>query len=91
MLTVHKNTRARRAAKNVRKSLMQDAKQISQTPDIIGYSIVAWDKNYGANCKWHSSPPTMPGVVVPEFTKQVLHREINQNDTNYIIDKRFFD
>lgn len=89
MLTVHKNTKEQRDAKKVRCDLMQDANKLKQHPGISGYAIVVWNKDCMADCSWQSTAPVMPGLVVPEFSKQILKRVINQNDANYLIDERF--
>lgn len=91
MLTVHRNTRDRRRAKEVRKRLTQDAKDIRQLEGISGYAIVAWNSDCSSRCAWESTPPVMPGLVVPEFSKKILERAIAQSDVNEIIDMRFID
>lgn len=90
MLTVHKNTREQRKAKELRKQLKDDAKYLSQLKGISGYSIVVWNANCTGDCRWKSTPPVIPGLIVPEFTKQILNRRINTDDTNDIIDTRLF-
>lgn len=89
MLTVHKNTKKQREAKRTRSNLLQDAKALSKLENISGYAVVVWNEDCTADCAWVSTPPVMPGLVVPEFTKQILQRRINCNDTNEIIDERF--
>lgn len=91
MLTVHKNTRDQRRAKDIRREFMSDAKSLKSMEGISGYSIVVWNKDCSAGCAWYSTPPVMPGLVVPEFTKKILERQIGQNDVNEIIDMRFMD
>lgn len=88
MLTIHKNTRERRAAKSIRKEMLQDAKRLSQHPGISGFAIVVWDKNCDTDCAWKSTPPVMPGLVVPEFVKQIISRRINVAVATSIIDEK---
>jgi len=88
MLTIHKNTKDQRESKRIRNELIKDAKNLAKNQDIKGYAIVVWDKNYGSACSWDTGD-SLPGIVIPEFTKQILTRRQGQDDTNYIIDERF--
>lgn len=87
-LTIHKNTRDQRKAKATRKNLISDAKDLAKTQNISGYAIVVWDDDLSADAAWDSGGK-IPGIVMPEYSKQILSRRINQNDTNDIIDMRF--
>ena len=91
MLTIHKNTRERRAAKNMRKEMMQDAKRLSQLFEIGGFAIVVWNKDCASDCAWRSTPPLMPGLVLPEFIKQTISRRISTDGVNKIIDERLLE
>ena len=90
LLTIHKNTKQQRESKEIRKSLISEAKELAKLQNISGYAIVVWNDECAANCDWWSSPPHMPGLVVPEFVKKVLERAIAQSDVNDIIDMRFY-
>lgn len=90
MLTVHKNTTKQRRAKKVRAELLHEAKYLAKLKDISGFAIVAWNEDCTALCSWKSTAPVMPGLVVPEFTKQILLREMHCSDTNLIINEKVF-
>ena len=87
---IHKNTKERREAKQVRKALISDAKNLSQHEGISGYSIVVWNRDCASDCSWQSTPPMMPGLVVPEYSKKTLERALRNSDVNSIIDRRVF-
>ena len=90
MLTVHKNTAKQRRANKVREELIKEAKYIAKLEDISGFAIVAWNEDCTGLCHWKSTKPVMPGLVVPEFVKRILLREMQNDDTNLIIEERVF-
>ena len=67
---------------------MQDAKRLSQLNGISGFAIVVWNRDCTSDCGWRSTPPMIPGLVVPEFVKQTILREMSATDTHKIIDQR---
>ena len=90
MLTVHKNTKVQRKAKELRKDIVADAKSLSQLKNITGYAIIVWNDELTADCTWKSKDSRMPTQCMPEFAKMTLTRYLIDHDTNAIIDNRFY-
>lgn len=89
MLTIHKNTRVQRRAKDLRKQLMATANSIKKLENISGFSMVVWDSDLSfTDCGW-SAGDSMPGLMVPELSKQILSTKLGIMATNDVIDKRF--
>ena len=88
MVTIHKNTKDQRESKRIRKELVSDAKQLANNKDINGYAIVVWTKNFRDSCSWDTGG-SLPGILLPEFSKQILARRMGRDDAKDIIDERF--
>ncbi len=86
-LTVHRNTREERQQRDMRRALMADAKSAGNVEGISGYAIVAWNDEWGFRAGWRK-PDKMPSVIMPEFVKGCLERELTRIDVLAIIDSK---
>lgn len=83
-LTVHRNNRAQRAAKECRRELLSCARELSNTKDLVGFAIVIWDKDWGHRTKWCSGD-VMPGNALPEYIKNALLRDMATGDVKNLL------
>ncbi len=86
-LSVHRNNRAQREAKRIRRMLKDDMKDLTAMPDIAGYAVVAWDTGRKSRAKWYTpkeGPVSL--AVMPEHVKVTLLRIIGKTDTYEILD-----
>ena len=74
-LSVHRNTRAERRCRDMRKELVAEAKKAGEIKDIAGYAIVTWDEQWGFRASYQWSRTT-PSVIVPGFVKGCLERDL---------------
>lgn len=91
VLTIHKNTSKQRRAKEVRAELLQAARHLAKLKDISGFAIVGWNEDCTTDCNWKSTAPGIPALLLPEYTKRVLLREMGVQDTMLVIDDKVFD
>lgn len=80
-LTVHKNTRDKRRARDNAEKLLWCAKAERKAGDLSGFALVTWNKDKGAACYLHM-PPGNPLSVneVDSFVAGKIRREIARLD-----------
>ena len=64
-LSVHKNNKAQRHAKHLRRNMIDDTKAM-MTHDLNGYAIVSWNNKGRCNVSWtlgNTDPTAMPDKV----------------------------
>ncbi len=72
-LTVHRNNRDQRRAKDRRVTLRKTVgNMLRDIPDPEGFAIVVWDKQFNACVDWRTDQ--LPGAVVPEFVKVTMQK-----------------
>lgn len=81
-LTVHKNTRAKRQAREVTNDFLLDVRSLCRSKDIDGYVVVAWDSDQKATAHWNSG--SLPGALVGEFAKRCVERTIAIRDAEKV-------
>jgi hypothetical protein len=85
-LSVHKNSRARRHAKDLRDEInlcVADAQQAFGT-QWCGYALVTWDENGSALANWNGVKP-LAGCPIEEYLKNIIGRARAKRDTRDIL------
>ncbi len=72
-LTVHKNTRDQRKRKAMAADLVTSAKEIARHTQVVGYTIIAWDKDFGHSVIYKTGG-TLPGFALPGYAQGVLQK-----------------
>lgn len=77
-LSVHKNTRDRRIAKQRRKDLMRAAKDAGQIEGLQGYAVVTWADNGACNIGIYHTETVAPRNV-PDLCRSVLDSAVKRS------------
>lgn len=72
-LTVHKNTRDQRKRKQMAADLVTNAKEIARHTHVVGYAIIAWDKDFGHSVIYKTGG-TLPSMALPGYAQGVLQK-----------------
>ena len=70
-LSVHKNNRIQRKRKELKQQLRYCMNQSLGSVDALGFALVVWDEEGKSSVYWNTNG-TMPGVVVPDFVRNVI-------------------
>lgn len=73
-LSMHKNNLQQKAQKDLRRELIEEAKTLSTMDGIAGYTLVAWTYDGEDNVSYYVDG--FPELMLPEFVKMILLREI---------------
>ncbi len=85
-LSVHKNSRARRHAKDLRDEIrlcVKDAQQEFGT-EWYGYALVTWSESGRALADWNGIDP-LGALPVEEYAKNIIGRARNKRDVQDVI------
>ena len=74
-LSVHKNNRAQRKKKIMRKEMINSARELSQGSCISGYCFVSFS-NGGYEARYHDPDGIVKTSDLPTYLKNVMRREI---------------
>ena len=86
-LTVHRNNRAQRRAKQIRGMLKDDVKGLAALPNIAGYAVIAWDGQRKTRAEWNTpNGGPISCAVMPEHVKVTLLRLISKHDAGQILE-----
>ncbi len=86
-LSVHKNTRAQRRAKELARGLRDTVAQTQETfgRDFAGYCVVAWNKDGAARTFWDGIG-ALGGCPMPEYVHHILNRRYGIKDALRALD-----
>lgn len=82
-LSVHRNTRDRRARSDRRKQLLEDAKELSRN-EIAGYVILVWSADWTSHAHWDMGE-SLPAGLLPVFSEEILRRHLGIRDATSVV------
>lgn len=77
-LSVHKNNKAQRGRKLLRRQAVVDVKECVRPDDVAGYCIVSWSKNKDANICWDIIDDSIEPKDMPDFIRDIAHLRVTQ-------------
>ena len=76
-LTVHKNTKAKRQQKEMRKEMMSAAKYVADTPGISGWAVMAIGEGGNVCAQWDTGK-SVPVLALPSILSEALRTDIQE-------------
>ncbi len=87
-LSVHRNTLDKRRRRETLADLQSCVRRERRHSDMIGYALVTWDRELRARINWIADK-TMPAVMIPDFVRRQILREIGIYDAEEAVRNMF--